>query len=241
MPLPPVELEKEIPFPEEQALVTYSTNEERVEKDVEEERIEILPVAEDIPISPRERSAQEKPADNEKAIEKRKTPSEPYIDKKGFRVITDQHNLLDIFGVEKPKKEKENFGKMYEKSQTDAYQLRLLADKIRMEKEKPFRPPTEKIKVYPPPQLDLDLHGYTAAEADNATELFIRNARLKGILTLRIIVGKGLHSQGKAVLPDLIERRIIELKKLDWVLGFSWEKKDKRKSGALIIYLTPIV
>ncbi len=83
----------------------------------------------------------------------------------------------------------------------------------------------------------MDLHGYTAAEAQSGTEAFIRKARNKGIHTLRLITGKGLHSQGKAVLPDVVERKLIELKQKKWVLGYKWEKKDKRKSGAVIVYL----
>jgi hypothetical protein len=54
-----------------------------------------------------------------------------------------------------------------------------------------------------------------------------------------IIVGKGLHSQGKAILPDVVEKKITRLKRKKWLLGFEWEKKDKRKSGSLIVYLLP--
>jgi DNA-nicking Smr family endonuclease len=101
------------------------------------------------------------------------------------------------------------------------------------------KPPskTERLKSYPPPQEELDLHGCTAQEALTKTEMFIRNARYKGKRTLLIIVGKGIHSDGRAILPDAVEDRLIELVQKNWVLSFEWEKGLKRKSGALIVYL----
>jgi len=54
---------------------------------------------------------------------------------------------------------------------------------------------------------------------------------------LRIIVGKGIHSLSKAVLPDVVEKKIVELKKEDIVMTFLWEKHRKLKSGAIIVYL----
>jgi DNA-nicking Smr family endonuclease len=87
--------------------------------------------------------------------------------------------------------------------------------------------------------MELDLHGATAPDAEKRTESFIENARREKIRTVRIIVGKGLHSEGKAKLPDVVEKKIIRLKRKNWLLGFEWEKKDKRKSGAMIVYLVP--
>lgn len=206
----------------------------------EEKNLDIFPVEITEPAEPILTILEKAPAEPDKAKKKVKKNPEPQVDKKGFRVITDKHNLYALFGEEEVKQEPEDFTQMFERAQTDSFQLRLLADKKQTKDYEPFRPPTAQIKVYPPPQRELDLHGYTAAEAENEVESFIRNARLQGVRTLRVIVGKGLHSQGKAVLPDLVERRIIELKRLNCVLGFSWEKKEKTKSGAMIIYLVPL-
>lgn len=95
----------------------------------------------------------------------------------------------------------------------------------------------EKLHRYPPPQAQLDLHGETALKARQRAEAFIRSARADGLFTLRIIVGKGLHSQGGAVLPDVIEDLTLALKRQDLVLTYRWEKGIKRKSGSLIVYL----
>lgn len=159
-------------------------------------------------------------------------------DKKGFRVLTDEHDLYQLFGEKKNSKQ-EDFGRIFKESQQDKRQQFLLQEKKKNSRETTTLTVSERIKSYPTPQLELDLHGSTAPEAEKKTESFIENARREKIRTIRIIVGKGLHSQGKAVLPDIIEKKIIRLKRKNWLLGFEWEKKDKRKSGALIVYLVP--
>ncbi len=90
---------------------------------------------------------------------------------------------------------------------------------------------------YPSPETELDLHGCTGPEAEKATRNFIGAARHRGLLTLRVITGKGLHSQGPAVLPDVVEQLLRELKEEGEVFTFRWEKKEKQKSGAVIVYL----
>ncbi len=94
------------------------------------------------------------------------------------------------------------------------------------------------VQSYPPPQETLDLHGYTAQEAEDKARHFIEDARHRGIRTVRIITGKGLHSPGGvAVLPDIIEQQLILLKKEKAIASFGWERKVKSKSGALHVYL----
>jgi hypothetical protein len=66
----------------------------------------------------------------------------------------------------------------------------------------------------------------------------VRTAAADGRLTLRLIVGKGLHSADGAVLPDVIEDLLLALKRESLVLTFDWDKGVKRKSGAVIVYLT---
>jgi DNA-nicking Smr family endonuclease len=94
------------------------------------------------------------------------------------------------------------------------------------------------LRRYPEPQAQLDLHGATAPKARQRAESFIRTSVADGLFTLRLIVGKGLHSPEGAVLPDVIEDLLLALKRESLVLTFRWEKGLKRKSGAVIVYLT---
>ncbi len=98
----------------------------------------------------------------------------------------------------------------------------------------------EKLRRYPDPQAQMDLHGATATRARERAAAFIRTAQTDGLYTLRIIVGKGLHSESGAVLPDVIEDLLLELKREGTVLTYRWEKDVKRKSGALIVFLSPL-
>ena len=87
------------------------------------------------------------------------------------------------------------------------------------------------------PGAELDLHGCHVREALVRVEAFLETAALHGMNTVLIIVGKGLHSQGSAVLPDAVEEKIVDLKRRGRVAAFTWEKKHKRASGALLVYL----
>ena len=92
-------------------------------------------------------------------------------------------------------------------------------------------------KTRPHPQMQLDLHGCDRKQAERKTASFIYSAVYKKLKTVRIIVGKGVHSPTGAVLPDIIEKKIIALRKERLVLAYFWEKRKKRKSGAMIVYL----
>jgi DNA-nicking Smr family endonuclease len=173
-------------------------------------------------------------------FKKKKTKPSPAVktDKKGFRVLTDEHDLYQVFGEKKNSKQ-EDFGRIFEESQQDKKQQLLLLEKKKISSQTAPLTVGQRIKTYPAPQVELDLHGATVPEAEKRTESFIENARREKIRTVRIIVGKGLHSEGKAKLPDVVEKEIIRLKRKNWLLDFEWEKKDKRKSGAMIVYLVP--
>ncbi len=97
----------------------------------------------------------------------------------------------------------------------------------------------EKLRRYPTPQAQLDLHGDTALIAQQRADSFLRTAGAAGTLTVRIIVGKGLHSEDGAVLPDVVEDLLVGLKRDGRVLTFRWDNGLKRKSGAVIVYLEP--
>ena len=98
-------------------------------------------------------------------------------------------------------------------------------------------PLKKRIKRYPPVEKSLDLHGCTALKARFLARSFIQTCKEQGFFTIRLIVGKGRHSETGPVLPDVIEDLAAELKGTGQVLWFEWEKKTKKSSGALIVYL----
>ncbi|MDR2418935.1 MAG: Smr/MutS family protein [Treponema sp.] len=58
------------------------------------------------------------------------------------------------------------------------------------------------------PDAIIDLHGLTQAEAWNALDSFFENSRQQGFEKLCIVHGKGMHSDGDAVLKQLAKRFI---------------------------------
>jgi DNA-nicking Smr family endonuclease len=118
----------------------------------------------------------------------------------------------------------------------------LLEESFKKGKEKPIKktspmPVKKRIKRYPPVEVELDLHGYTAIGAQVKTRSFIHSHKHQGFFTIRIIVGKGLHSDLGPVLPDVVEEVLQEMKKQNLVIGYEWDKKKKSKSGAVKVYL----
>ncbi len=103
-------------------------------------------------------------------------------------------------------------------------------------------PLKRRLKKYPPPEADLDLHGFTAIGAEAKAKSFIHSAKHQGFFTLRIIVGRGLHSQEGPVLPHVIEDLLKLMKKEKIVLAYEWESRKKPKtnkgnSGAVLVYM----
>ena len=95
----------------------------------------------------------------------------------------------------------------------------------------------KRLKRYPPPEKQLDLHGLTGAEADVQAETYLRHSWRNGFFTLRLVVGRGLHSEAGAVLPHVVEDLLVRLKRDGVVLWFEWDRKQKFRSGAVIVYL----
>ncbi len=98
-------------------------------------------------------------------------------------------------------------------------------------------PIKKRLKRYPPPEAELDLHGFTALGAEVKAKSFISTCKHQGYFSLRIIVGKGLHSDLGPVLPDVIEDLLKILEKQNVVLAYKWDQQTKSKSGAVIVYL----
>jgi DNA-nicking Smr family endonuclease len=159
-------------------------------------------------------------------------------DRHGFYLLTDHDDMADIWNTRRPcTDEDKDFADMFERSLSDPDQQAFLNEKIRERALRTSLSIDEQIKAYPPVQEELDLHRCTAAQAETRVENFIRVARVRGSRTVRIIVGKGHHSAGKPVLPDVIEAKLVALRREGKILALKWEKKDKRKSGAVVVYL----
>lgn len=154
-------------------------------------------------------------------------------DKHGIPVLKDSDDYHSMF----LEGEGESFAEMLEESLGDK-NTRVLLDEKRdhITTRKPLTL-KQKLKRYPLPQGQLDLHGYTSLKADLKADSYLRHSYHNNIGTVRVIVGKGLHSEEGAVLPDVIEERIIRLRQEKIVLSYQWENKSKSKSGAVIVYL----
>lgn len=101
------------------------------------------------------------------------------------------------------------------------------------------RPPTlqEKLATYPPPQEELDLHGCTGEEAVRKTIAFINGSLVLHLKTVLVITGKGLHSEGPAVLPLVVDGCLEELKLAGRIRHYSWGVKGRDRSGAVAVFL----
>lgn len=157
-------------------------------------------------------------------------------DKNGIRVLDDCQDLGRLLEAAPAEASDDELASVFEQSL--AHDARTLIKK-KTDGFFPTRRLTlkERLKRYPKPQGQLDLHGATALQAEQRTDSYIRTAHTAGTLTLRIIVGKGLHSEAGAVLPDVVEDRLVRLKRDGLVLSYRWDKGVKRKSGAVIVYL----
>jgi len=93
----------------------------------------------------------------------------------------------------------------------------------------------EILKEYPEiPQDELDLHGKTATEAEREIRLFILRAKRLSMRLVRIVTGKGLHSEeGRSVLKEVADKRVIQLKREGLVFSHKWEKGG----GSILVYL----
>ena len=79
-----------------------------------------------------------------------------------------------------------------------------------------------------PPQDTIDLHGLTQEEARKALDIFVANAKRRGLRKILVIHGKGIHSgEGDGVLSSLV-RNFIEA---DSRLG-QFGRADKTMGGS---------
>jgi len=70
----------------------------------------------------------------------------------------------------------------------------------------PQRPSPARVQRDLPPQAELDLHGLTGLEAEEAIDRFVRDAKGRGLSKVLLIHGKGNHSPGEPVLERVVRR-----------------------------------
>jgi DNA-nicking Smr family endonuclease len=159
----------------------------------------------------------------------------PRTDKHGFPVLDRDDDLFVLFG-EDEEEPPESFAGMFEETFFHEHFSESLQEKEAISASDRVVTVRERIRKYPGPEAEVDLHGCTARQALQKVESFVFAARLQGLRTVRIITGKGLHSPGAAVLPPVVEERLRELKKEKMVLACRWEGKSSRSSGSVIVY-----
>lgn len=146
--------------------------------------------------------------------------------KHGIDILTEDYN-----GLNSPNEVEEDFVTLLEESfKKKEINPASKRKKVRMSLRK-------RLKRYPPVEKTLDLHGFNAIGAQVNTKSFITTCKQNGFFTVRIIVGKGTHSNFGPVLPDVVEDVVRDMKNNGQVLSYDWEKKLKSKSGAIIVYL----
>lgn len=168
----------------------------------------------------------------------RKKTAAPLQQKGSSKTIPRLKATIDlgrIFSDGRDGAETKDFAALIEQETSPAMLRKALKEK-RLPRPKPSL--ASILRNAPPPQAELDLHGCTAAEAETKTASFIERSRRNFLQTIRVITGKGLHSENGPVLKDTIEALLIGCKESRQIHGYVWGKKDKDKSGAILVYLT---
>jgi DNA-nicking Smr family endonuclease len=84
-------------------------------------------------------------------------------------------------------------------------------------------------------EAELDLHGYTVAEAREALFLFLHEAQASGRRCVRVVHGKGNGSQGRQ--PVLKGKVNQWLRQIDAVLAFASSRPVDGGTGAVYVLL----
>lgn len=171
----------------------------------------------------------------EKAAGKKSAGAGEKINRHGLPFVEDYETQFEAPGEEAQDRPAD----AHDQAEEDFAQLLADSFKENPPKRKPVKPvPLKKrLKRYPGPEADLDLHGFTAIGAEAKARSFIQTALHQGYFTLRIIVGKGTHSPDGPVLPHVVEDILKAMKSEKKVLSYEWEGGRRKNSGALIVYL----
>lgn len=164
--------------------------------------------------------------------------------------IKPNHNPAKKVKKKKPSKKKVSFQKQSKKipridENEDLYELFTglknedVQEYIPMEKDRDFHGlKSGHISKSAKPQKTIDLHHCTSKEAEQIIEREVFVARSRGIKSIEFITGKGLHSKNQeSILKEVAQNKAADLKTKRKIRSFKWEKKQKRKSGAIIYYI----
>lgn len=160
---------------------------------------------------------------------KNKISKKELKNKNGIRVIKKTSDINDFFLSSEPRP-------LSVKHPADNERAFLNAKKEGLKKTKHLSL-EKRLERYPKPELTLDLHGFTSVQAKLKVENFILSSFSKGYFTLKIITGKGNHSEFGAVLPEITEDIVNEMIFEKKILAYKWENNKKETSGSIIIYL----
>ncbi|PIP14359.1 MAG: hypothetical protein COX48_01220 [bacterium (Candidatus Stahlbacteria) CG23_combo_of_CG06-09_8_20_14_all_34_7] len=59
----------------------------------------------------------------------------------------------------------------------------------------------------------IDLHGYTSSRSEEIVETALRSNINSSVTQIKIICGRGIHSEGKPVLKKSVEEVLMRMKK----------------------------
>lgn len=169
-----------------------------------------------------------KPTPVKPKIKKKKTITSSLKNKHGIKIIRKASDLNDFFISTKEKK--------LIKHPADNERAFLNAKKQGAPQSKPISL-EKRLSRYPLPELTLDLHGFTFIQAKLKLENFILSSFKEGYFTLKIITGKGKHSEFGAVIPQLTEDLVKEMINEKKVLAYKWENISMKASGSMVVYL----
>lgn len=164
-------------------------------------------------------------------IKRRNDLKKNFKNKNGIRVIKNTSDLNDFFLSCEEKTSIKSIN-----HPPDNERAFLNAKKGETSKNRPV-PLEKRISRYPKPELTLDLHGFSSIQAKLKVENFINSSFKKGFFTLKIITGKGNHSDLGAVLPQVTEDIVKEMINANKVLHYKWENIVIEASGSMIVYL----
>jgi len=124
------------------------------------------------------------------------------------------------------KKKKDDFSKLLEEYSDIDFEIHKKEKSSTVEEQKRFFKPLE-IR----PDHTLDLHGMLKDDALRKVEITVKDMKLRGYLKLRIITGKGKHSENEPVIPDAVDDLLLKLKREGFIRTITWENRIVKGSG----------
>jgi DNA-nicking Smr family endonuclease len=123
-------------------------------------------------------------------------------------------------------KKKDDFSKLLEEYSEIDFEIHKREKSSTVEEQKRFFKPVD-IR----PDHTLDLHGMLKDDALRKVEITVKDMKARGYVKLRIITGKGKHSENQPVIPDAVDELLIKLKREGVIRMISWENRTVKGSG----------